>query len=80
MIGLSFISVGLLSFVAPLWAAGRVKHNPSRRTTLFVVAGVLAACLVVGIVAADTLGGFLLLANWVAGVIVAVKYRNPARA
>ncbi len=79
LIALSIISVGLLSCVSPLWAASQVKHDPVRRRKLYVIAGVLACCLVLAFVVDSAIGAFLFLGNWVAGIVVAVMYRNPAR-
>ena len=94
MIALPIISFGLLGFVPPLWAASRVKHDPVRRRNLYLTSGALAlvtvlAFVLIGVSPTDAegtatgpasdIGAFMLLGSMVAGIVVAVKNRNPSR-
>ena len=93
MIALAAVSFGLAAFVPPLWAASQRKYDRAFRTRMYVLAGALAALLVVGFVllgtspedengaasgAGSDIGAALLLVVMAAGVAIAIKYRNPA--
>jgi DNA uptake protein ComE-like DNA-binding protein len=95
MIALPIISCGLLGFVPPLWASTRVKHDPERKRRLQLMAGALGVGTVLAFAligasptdaegsptgAASSIGSFVALACMVAGVVIAVKNRNPAPA
>jgi hypothetical protein len=79
LIVLAFMSIGFLSFAQPLWAASKVTHDPRRRRKFYIIAGILAGCVVLAFVLPTSIGALLWLGCWVAGIVVAVKYRNPAR-
>jgi hypothetical protein len=95
MIAIPIISCGLLGFVPPLWAASRVKHDPERKRRLHLMAGALGVGTVLAFAligasptdaegsptgAASSIGSFVALACMVAGVVIAVKNRNPTPA
>jgi hypothetical protein len=92
MIALPMISFGLLSFVPPIWAAGRAKQDPVRRRRLYLMAGALVIGLLIAFVLIGTsptnaegtatgttsnIGAVLYFGCMVAGVVIAVRNRRP---